>query len=274
VTFYGMITSPENASVKYVRSLHKKRVRYREKRYLIEGLRLVVHALQRGVWPVFAFYSEALAATRHGKQLVECLRARQDTRVWCVTPSVIKAVCDTDAPQGIAAVVPMQELPSGLPHQATLLLVLDNIRDPGNLGTTLRTAQATYVDAVVLSPGCADPYSPKVVRAAMGAHFDLTLFRCTTWPALENLVKGKRCVLADPEAQSSLWVFDWSLPVALFVGNEAHGASPEARRIARQSVRLPMAKGANSLNAAVAAAVLLFEVERQRKWRGQIPVKD
>ena len=269
MTFCGMITSPDNAKIKYVRSLHKKRVRYREKRYLIEGLRLVSHALQRGLEPASAFYSEVLAATAAGERLVERLGSCEATVAWCVSRGVMKIMSDTVTPQGVLAVMPMQEVPPAVALRATLLLILDNIRDPGNLGTILRTAQATYVEAVVLSRGCVDPYSPKVVRAAMGAHFALPLLHGATWQTIEKLVSGKRCVLADARAQLTPWEFDWTLPVALIVGNEAHGPSGEARRIGQLSVRLPMAEGAESLNAAIAAAVLLFEVQRQRRWHGQ-----
>jgi len=271
VTSYRTITSPDNAHIKYARSLHKKRVRHREKRYLVEGLLLVAHALQRDRWPAFIFYSEAFAATERGKLLVESLSASEDSTTWCVPPGVMRLLSDTVTPQGIVGVMPMQDLPLALAQSATLLLVLDNIRDPGNLGTILRTAQATCVEAVVLSKGCVDPYSPKVVRAAMGAHLDLALFHSVTWPDIERLVEGKRRVLADAGGQFTPWEFDWAPPVALFVGNEAHGAGPEARRMAQEGVRLPMAKGAESLNAAVATAVLLFEAQHQRRWSGKTP---
>jgi len=274
VTFSGMITSPENAKVKYARSLHKKRVRYREKRYLIEGLRLVAHALQRGRWPALVFHTEAFAATERGSSLVQRLVSREDTAVWCVAPGVMRVICDTVTPQGVVAVASMEETPFSLALRVTLLLILDNIRDPGNLGTILRTAQATHVEVVVLSRGCADPYSPKVVRAAMGAHFGLPLFHDATWLAIEKLVIGKHCVLADADGQLTPWEFDWAPPVALIVGGEAHGASAEARAMAQLSLRLPMAEGAESLNAAIVAAVLLFEAQRQRGWPSQVPGAD
>lgn len=274
MTFSGMITSPDNTKVKYARSLHKKRVRYREKRYLIEGLRLVAHALQRGRWPALVFHTEAFAATERGSSLVQRLVSREDTAVWCVTPRVMKVICDTVSPQGVVGIVSMQEASAALAHRATLLLILDSIRDPGNLGTILRTAQATCVEAVVLSHGCADAYSPKVVRASMGAHFDLPLFHDATWPTIEKLVIGKHCVLADADGQLTPWEFDWAPPVALIVGSEAHGASAEARAMAQLSLRLPMAEGAESLNAAIVAAVMLFEAQRQRRWPSQVPGAD
>jgi len=271
VTFCGTITSPDNTHIKYARALHKKRVRHREKRYLVEGLHLVTHALRRGRWPALAFYCEALVATERGKLLVESLHSSEDSTTWCVPPDVMRLISDTVTPQGIVGVMPMPEPLLALAQSATLLLVLDNIRDPGNLGTILRTAQATCVEAVVLSRGCVDPYSPKVVRAAMGAHLDLALFHSVTWPDIEMLVEGKCCVLADAKGQLTPWEFDWAPPVALIVGNEARGAGPEARRIAQVGVRLPMAKGTESLNAAVATAVLLFEAQHQRKWPCKTP---
>jgi len=268
VSFSGIITSPDNPKIKHVRSLHKRRVRYREKRYLAEGSRLVAQALQGGGRPALVLYAEALASTELGNHLLQDLLDRDDISAWCVTPGLMKAISATVTPQGIVAVLPMQEPSPTLAHRATLLLVLDNVRDPGNLGTILRTAQATCVGAVILSRGCVDPYSPKVVRAAMGAHFGLPLFCGVTWPTIERLVEGKRCVLADSLGESTPWEFDWTPPVALIVGSEARGPCTEARAMAQSGVRLPMAEGMNSINAAVAAAVLLFEAQRQRGWQG------
>lgn len=261
MTFRGTITNPDNAHVKYVRSLHKKRARYRDKRYLLEGLRLVGHALDAGHRPALAFYSEAFAAGP-GEDLVGALHDAE-TPTWLVSAAVMERLADTVTPQGIVAVLPIPD-PPPLPANAGLLLVLDEIRDPGNLGTILRTAQATLVDAVLLTPGCTDPYAPKVVRAGMGAHLSLPLHPDVPWESVLRLTSNTRRVLAEAAAPSTLWAWDWTAPTTLVIGGEAHGAGPEARAAAEARLRLPMAEGAESLNAAVAAAVFLFEARRQR----------
>lgn len=262
MTFLGTITSPDNAHVTYVRSLHKKRARYRDKRYLLEGLRLVGHALDAGHRPALAFYTPEFASGP-GEGLVRALHAAE-TSAWCVTPSVMGRMADTVTPQGIVAVLPIPD-PLPLAPDATLLLVLDEIRDPGNLGTILRTAQATRVDAVLLTPGCADPYAPKVVRAGMGAHLSVALYPDLSWEEILRLTSGRRRVLAEAAAPLTLWEWDLTEPTALIVGGEAHGAGPQAHAAADISLRLPMAEEAESLNAAIATAVFLFEAQRQRR---------
>jgi len=265
VPFLGTIVSPDNAKIKSVRSLeNRKRARYREKRYLIEGSRLVAQALEQGCQPVLCFCTEAFISARQNQSLVQAL-IEGDTSVWQVSPSIMSSMSDTTTPQGIIAIAPMQEAEITLAMGATLLLVLDSIRDPGNLGTILRTALATGVEAVLLSKGCVDPYSPKVVRAGMGAHFALPIFPMQSWPDIARLVTGKRCLLADAQGVRTCWEVDWTVPSALFIGSEAHGAGPQAQELAQCTVRLPMAEGMESLNAAIAAAVFLFEAQHQRQ---------
>jgi RNA methyltransferase, TrmH family len=148
------------------------------------------------------------------------------------------------------------------PHPG-LLLVLDAIRDPGNLGTILRSAWAVGVDVVLCAPGTADAYNPKVVRAAMGAHFRVPLRVVQTWEEIEHAVRGiPRIYLADADGESVYTEADWSRPVALIIGGEAEGASAAARRTATARVRIPMRGGAESLNAAMAATVLLFQAAK------------
>ena len=215
MTFLGTITSPDNAHVRHVRSLHNKRARYRDKRYLLEGLRLVAHALEVGYRPALAFTTEEFASGQ-GEALVRALD-EADTPAWITTPAVMARLADTVTPQGIVAVLPMPD-PPPLRPDASLLLVLDEIRDPGNLGTILRTALATGVDAVLLTPGCADPYAPKVVRAGMGAHLSLALHPDTPWETLLRLTSGTRRILADAAAPLSLWQWNWTEPTTLIVG--------------------------------------------------------
>ena len=259
----GIISSPENDRVKYAKALKKKRVRYQEKKYLIEGLRLVDQVLESGTRPAFVLYAEDWAASRDGERLVARL-AQMGIPAWAVAPALMADVSDTVTPQGIAAVVPMPEPDLDRARVADPLLVLDNLRDPGNMGTILRAALATGVQAVLLSKGCVDPYAPKVVRAGMGAHFCLPIYPSLEWSLVETLCAGKRRILADPRDSVPPWELDLRGPTALIIGNEAHGASLPARALAQSSVSLPMRNGVESLNAAIAASVILFEVQRQR----------
>ncbi|MFP3896036.1 MAG: TrmH family RNA methyltransferase [Anaerolineales bacterium] len=260
----GEISSLQNAHVKEARFIRdRKRSRYRERRYFIEGLRLVSYALKCECRPVFVFYSKSFAQGEQERTLLQRL-TESDSLVWCVSSEVMEALSDTVTPQGVVAIVPMPDVNQATIQESTLLLVLDNVRDPGNVGTILRTAKATDTDAVVLSKGCVDAYDPKVVRAGMGAQLRLPIFPNAPWTDIKTFVQGKQCLLADAGGQATPWALQWNQPTALIVGNEAHGATPEAWELADQAVRLPMAEDIESLNVAIATAVLLFEACHQR----------
>jgi TrmH family RNA methyltransferase len=156
--------------------------------------------------------------------------------------------------------VPIVELP--LPAQPQFVLILDAVRDPGNVGTILRSARAAGVDAVFCAHGTADPYNDKVVRAAMGAHFAVPL-RVASWEMIAEARRDiPRVYLADARGEVVYTRADWTRPVALIVGGEVEGASDAAKKIATARVAIPMRGGAESLNAAMAATILLFEATR------------
>ena len=134
---------------------------------------------------------------------------------------------------------------------------------PGNLGTILRSAEAAGVQSVFLTPGTTDPFSPKVARAGMGAHFRLPIFT-PDWETLAAALAGLNVFHADMAGAQTCWQADFTSPCALLIGSEAEGISPKARDLVTQSVRIPMRGASESLNAAVSAAILLFEALRQR----------
>jgi TrmH family RNA methyltransferase len=150
-----------------------------------------------------------------------------------------------------------------LPRQPSRVLILDNLRDPGNMGTILRTAGAAGVQVVVLSPGCTDPYNPKVLRSGMGAHFCVPVVEAT-WQQIEEYCESLNVYLARGKGGLAYDRADWRSDWALIIGNEAHGVGDEATDIASTPVTIPMAVATESLNAAIAAAVILFEAARQR----------
>lgn len=256
-----VITSRSNPKLAYVRHLGRRAFRRHERRVLLEGIRLVEAALDAGARPGFALVSEALDQTERGRDLRRRL-AELDVAVIEVLPALFGEVTATQHPQGILAVLPTPELP--LPPEPDLVLVLDGLRDPGNLGTALRAAQAAGAGAVLLGPGTVDPTNPKVLRAAMGAHFRLPVV-AAGWAELAAILRGLAIWLAEPGGELSYTAVDWRGPAAIVVSGEAHGASEAVRALPHRTVRIPMSGQADSLNAAVAAAVLLFEVVRQRE---------
>lgn len=258
-----MITSAQNERVKYVRSLARRRVRQREGHFVVEGARLVEEVARAGIQPALVFYTAAWAKTPENQSLLTLLENAEEG-LWEVADPVLAACADTVTPQGVLVVVPLVRLAA----TDGLVLVLDQVRDPGNLGTVLRSAEAAGACQVLLAPGTVDAYNPKVVRGAMGAHFRLPL-DSLDWPAIGDRVAGCSVWLADAAGETAYDRVNWTVPSALIVGGEAAGAGKEAAALATGRVRIPMAGGAESLNAAMAATVILFEVARQRRGSSQ-----
>ena len=209
--------------------------------------------------PALVFYTGTWAETPAGQRLLPFVGTAGEG-AWPVSETVMAACSDTQTPQGVLAVVPFMSLEP----RPGLLLILDGIRDPGNLGTILRSAESAGVGQVLLTPGTVDLYNPKVVRGAMGAHLRLPVLS-QDWPAIRKAVSGQTVWLADAAAGIAYDAVDWTQPSALIVGGEASGAGQEAAGLTTGRVSIPMAGGADSLNAAMAATIILFEAARQRR---------
>ncbi|MBV6395907.1 MAG: 23S rRNA (uridine(2479)-2'-O)-methyltransferase [Anaerolineales bacterium] len=253
-----MITSAQNSKLKLARALMGRPKERREAgAFIAEGVRLVEEAVNTS-WPIrFVLYDETLS--QRGRSQVESLKSR-GIEVEEVTPELMKSFSETDSPQGILAVLELASLP--IPDSPTFLLIPDQIRDPGNLGSLIRSANAAGVDAVLIPPETTDPFAPKAVRAGMGAHFRMPI-HSMSWDAIVGKLAGLQVYLADMDGQSC-WETDLRQPLALILGSEAEGASESARKVASHKISIPMAGGTESLNAAVAGSVLMFEVMRQR----------
>lgn len=253
-----MITSTKNERVKYIRSLVRRRVRQREGRFVVEGNRLAEELARAGIRPALLLYTQDWVESPAGQQLLPRLLPATEG-AWLVSDPVLAACSDTQTPQGVLAVVPVVSLPP----KPGLILILDGLRDPGNLGTILRSAEAGSVGQVLLTQGTVDATNPKVVRGAMGAHFRLAV-EALDWPNVAKRVAGRAVWLADADGGIAYDVVDWTLPSALIVGGEAAGTGKDAAALATGRVSIPMAGGAESLNAAMAATVLVFEAARQQ----------
>ncbi len=249
-----MIKSLKNEKVKLARSLLTRKGRWKHKLFLAEGVRIIKEAISAGFKPVFVFYSEDFA---HKEAL-----PLEEVPCYEVPEAIIKAISSTVTPQGIVAVFPFPELP--LPGKWELAVVLDGVQNPENLGAVMRTAAAAGAAFLATTPGSADPFNPKAVRAAMGAHFYIPLKPNASWEELRRLFEGKQILLADPQGPVPYFAVDWTAPSVLVIGGEARGATGEARQLAHQIVSIPMARPIESLNAAVAAGIILYEAFRQR----------
>jgi TrmH family RNA methyltransferase len=256
-----MITSAQNPKIKLARALMGRPKERRDAHaFAAEGVRLVEEALEAD-WP-FRFVLAGEKLSERGESLVASLQSH-GVDVERISDSLLDSISETETSQGILAVLDHSPLP--IPQSLNFLLILDQIRDPGNLGTLLRTAAAAGVQAVLLPPETTDAFAPKVLRAGMGAHFRLPVHEMG-WEAIQQVSgsAGLKVLLAEMDGDS-FWQTDLRAPLALIVGGEAEGASAEARKLACGRISIPMPGGIESLNAAVAGAILLFEVVRQRE---------
>jgi TrmH family RNA methyltransferase len=257
-----MIESRANPHVKHIRLLAADRKdRRRERIFVLEGVRLVADTLEHGGELTLVLYTpDQLAQTAAGQGL----RARLEhlPQAYPATAQVVAAASDTVHPQGVVALARWPQVEAGTPG---IILVLDAIQDPGNMGTLLRSAEAVGVAEVLCTTGAVDIYSPKVVRAAMGAHLRLAVTQDLAWDeTAERLSFVDHVYAAEAEASMPYYAADWRQPSALIIGNEAHGLSEDARALARNLIGIPMRGQSESLNAAVAGSVILFEALRQR----------
>ncbi len=254
-----MLTSTKNPTIQRIRKWQRNaRARREANIFIAEGIRLLEEAQHAGWIPQTLLAVEDLPP--RGAALLDAWHASGVTPLW-VAPHVMAAASDTQTPQGVLAVFPRRDYP--LPVQPSFLLLLDGVRDPGNLGTILRTALAAGVEGILLPPGNADPYAPKVVRSAMGAHFHLPILPLA-WDTLTERLHGLPIYLAEARRGTPYTQADFRTPCVLMVGGEASGPGTHGRELATHTVHIPMPGPAESLNAAIAAALLMFEVVRQR----------
>ena len=264
---WPLITSSANSKLKQIKKLHVQRQRKKLGLVLLEGHRLVLDALGAGCVPdAVVLHDGALDAHPEGERLRDALSELAPGRVMRAPPEVVDELSDTLTPQGVLAVVPQPAFP--LPASPQMVLVCDAVSDPGNMGTLLRSAAGAGVDAALLTAGCCDAWGLKALRAGMGAQLRLPLRAVDDWEDAANQLDawGSHVLAADAAGPVAHYEVEWCKPSALVVGSEAHGLSAAVRADARvQLCRIPLGEdGLESLNAAVAGSVILFEAQRQR----------
>lgn len=243
------ITSLKNPKVAAWKALKDRKGRRESGCFLVEGRKMVEEALAS------AFDVETVLV-QEGMELPDGLTMP----VYELPAHVLAAVCNTKTPQGIAAVVRMKEQSALGKH----IVVLDGVQDPGNVGTIIRTADAAGLDGVLLSTQCADVFSPKVLRATMGSIFRMNLRTTDDLPGELTKLREKGYSILSSQLDGTPFYERQSVAeqFALVVGNEGNGVSEQVQQTATHQVRLPMRGGAESLNAAIAAAIMMYELMR------------
>jgi len=272
-----MITSTGNERIRHAAALSAKaKLRREERLFVAEGERFFMDTPEASVREIF--YTEeflARAEERVRKKLSACA-----DRAEAVTRQVMEKAASTVTPQGILCVLSqpayeMEELlaknaPAGGGREGgapPLLLLLENIQDPGNLGTLFRTAEAAGVSGIVLSRGCTDLFGPKAVRSTMSAIFRVPFLYAEDFPAAAVQLQGRGVELyaAHLNGSADYDAEDYTAPCGFMIGNEGSGLTREAAELAGKKIRIPMEGGIESLNAAMAGGILLYEAYRQRR---------
>lgn len=257
------ITSPGNERLKQARRVRDGRV---PELLFVEGLRLAEDCLRSGT-VIDTCFAAPPASERAARLLHELEQA--GVPVLLTAPAALESLSATVHSQGVILLARRpQHDPAAFARQpCTLLLALDRVQDPGNLGTLLRTAEAAGVEAVLLLPGCADAFAPKVLRSSMGSAFRLPVLSEVSAADLGRLSaeQGLRLVAAAGGGDLEHFDYDWRQPTLLVLGNEANGVSEPLLAQCAARLRIPMQPGVESLNVATAGAALLFEAVRQRR---------
>lgn len=261
-----IITSTQNQWVSEAKKLHQKKYRDAQGLFLAEGLRLTEEADKKGRLHQ-VFYHESMAATERGLALLKSLAAKTP-RIFQVTSRVLETIAETETPQGIVAVVRQEpvSMKNFNPAGKGPLVVLDGLQDPGNLGTILRTLWAAGGEGLFCLSGTADPYNSKAVRASMGAVFNIPILAGLTWPEVRRWadLQGYTTVAGALDQAIDYRRVPWQEKTVLCIGNEGRGFLEIPENEIQYKAKIPLAGDAESLNAAVAAGILLYESVRNR----------
>lgn len=261
-----MITSKENKLIKYIKSLSQKKYRDFNHEYIVEGIKIVKEAIENDEKISHIILCEEILSNILDKEdsIYKLLRQKEFLNiVEYVSKGVFESISDTMTPQGILAVIKEKECKK---EYSNIIFALDDLQDPGNLGTIIRTLDAAGYQDLILSKETADPYNPKVVRSTMGAIFRLKLHRnVDLLSKLKELTsKGYKIVVTSLDTQHFYYDLNFKDKLVIVIGNESKGVKKEIQDLANVKVKIPMLGQTESLNAAVATSIIAYEGVRQK----------
>jgi len=269
-----MISSSSNANIKNVISLQKKgKTRKEQDAFVVEGIKMVLEAPWNTILQLFV--SESFINQKENQAFLEKLNCKTKTglELLTVTDRIFQEMADTQTPQGILAVIqkPHYTFSDLFPKKGKAqIVVLEELQDPGNLGTIIRAGEGAGVSGVILLKGTVDLFNPKVIRSTMGSIYRVPFFFAEDLTVLIPMLQ-KRCIIYASclNGKQEYDQMDFTKDIAFLIGNEANGLSKAAINSADKLIRIPMLGQVESLNAAVAASVLMYEAGRQRRKKGR-----
>jgi TrmH family RNA methyltransferase len=259
-----MITAKDNEKVKYTKSLLKTKNRIKESKFIIEGYRILTLAIECSADIEYVFINEDFENKEEHIKFLETLKEK-NIKTYKTTNKIFDDLVDTETTQGILGVVKFKQknIEESLDEDSRFVLILDRIQDPGNMGTIIRTADAAGIDAIIALKGCVDIYNPKVIRSTMGSIFDMNIIHTTQDEALRLLkLKDFDIVSSYLDTNNFYNSVEYNYKIALVIGNEANGINEELVSKSDVLVKIPIYGKAESLNAAISSAILMYEIKK------------
>ena len=258
-----VISSKENELIKHIKKLKDKKERDLSNEYIIEGIKLIQEAIQENAKIKQIIICDDCEKTESIPKDLMYEIAKQECIY--VTNKVFDSITEVMNPQGILAIIEKQSKEIQIDDKQDIILALDDIQDPGNLGTILRTADSIGLTQILVSKGTADCYNPKVVRSTMGAIFRVKIIECEDLvKTLKEIKKHKfEIVVSSLQTDNSIYDINYHKKV-IVIGNEANGVKKEIQDLADKKIKIPMLGKTESLNASVATGIILYEYVRQK----------
>lgn len=251
-----VITSKDNEIIKHIKKLKDKKERDEFNEFVVEGIKMLEEAINEGAnIKTVVVCDDCLG---NSKIATDLLYEIAKENIIYVSEKIFKLISDVMTPQGILAVVEKNNL-INIDYTENLYLILDNIQDPGNLGTIIRTADSINLKQIIVTKGSADPYNPKVVRSSMGATFRVKVIEVEDLSLMVKEMKKNKIKILATDLRTDKSIYDVSYEKsAIVIGNEANGVSEEILSLADERIKIPMSGKTESLNAAVATGIILY----------------
>jgi len=260
------ISSPKNPLIKEVKGLFRKKERWLNNLFIMEGIKLIEEAINNDVAIKNIFYTDKLISTKDGQVFLKNIEHM--TNLIYVPENVFKDISDTDNSQGVLATgsFNVANVDNLVDTSNQFIMFLDGIQDPGNMGTIIRSADAFDIDGIIIGEGCVDPYNPKVVRATMGSIFRIPLYFINDNINVVTSLKSNDFKIYATSLEGSIpnYEISYDNKFVIVIGNESNGVSDNIIQLSDALIKIPMMGEAESLNAGVAASIIMYEGMKQR----------